>query len=165
MGRTSDPPATAAARAKAVLRRILLLGAALLAALAAASYASAATFTVTTTADTGAGSLRQAILDSNGAIGPDTIDFNIAGSGPHVIQPVTALPQVTDHVTIDGSAELSGPAGRSSRSTAARRAACRSTVSSSRRRRYRQLRDPRARVHPLGSGNGAGLRLGGVGGQ
>ncbi len=68
----------------------------------------AATYTVTTTADAGAGSLRQAILDSNGSIGiADTIDFNLAGAGPHVIQPVTALPQVTDHVTIDGSAELS----------------------------------------------------------
>ncbi|HWL32178.1 MAG TPA: ABC transporter substrate-binding protein, partial [Gaiellaceae bacterium] len=78
-------------------------------ALLAAPAARAATYTVTTTADAGAGSLRQAILDSNGSIGiADTIDFNLVGAGPHVIQPVTVLPQVTDPVTIDGSAELSG---------------------------------------------------------
>ncbi len=103
-----DPPATAAARGRAVLGRTLLVGATLLAALTAAPLAAAATFTVTTTADTGPGSLRQAILDSNGTLGIDTIDFNIPGAGPHVIQPVTALPQVTDHVTIDGSAEVDG---------------------------------------------------------
>jgi CSLREA domain-containing protein len=91
-----------------VLKKGLLACAVIAAALFAVPAVHAATFTVTTTADTGAGSLRQAILDSNGSIGiPDTIDFNIAGAGPHVIQPVTALPQVTDSVTIDGSAELS----------------------------------------------------------
>jgi IPT/TIG domain len=62
----------------------------------------AATFTVTTTADSGAGSLRQAILDANAAAGADTIAFNIPGSGVQTIAPLTALPQVTDAVTIDG---------------------------------------------------------------
>ena len=33
--------------------------------------------TVTTTADSGAGSLRQAILDANATTADDTIDFNI----------------------------------------------------------------------------------------
>ena len=37
-----------------------------------------ATYTVTNTDDSGAGSLRQAILDANGNAGADTIDFNIA---------------------------------------------------------------------------------------
>ena len=45
-----------------------------------ASLAFGATFTVTNTADTGAGSLRQAILDANANAGPDTIAFH--GSGP-----------------------------------------------------------------------------------
>ena len=52
-----------------------------LAAVLLASPAFAATFTVTNTNDSGAGSLRQAILDANGNGGVDTIAFNIAGSG------------------------------------------------------------------------------------
>ena len=62
----------------------------------------AATFTVTTTADSGPGSLRQAIDDANLAPGTDTIAFNIAGPGPHTIQPLTELPTITDPVAIDG---------------------------------------------------------------
>jgi IPT/TIG domain/Right handed beta helix region/S-layer homology domain len=67
-----------------------------------AAAASAATFTVTTTADAGAGSLRQAILDANANPGADTIAFAIPGAGVHTISPVTALPNVTQPVTIDG---------------------------------------------------------------
>jgi parallel beta-helix repeat protein len=63
---------------------------------------SAATFMVTTTADSGAGSLRQAILDANAASGADTIVFNIPGTGVQTIAPLAALPEVTDSVTIDG---------------------------------------------------------------
>jgi hypothetical protein len=65
---------------------------------------SAATFTVTTTADSGPGSLRQAILDSNanGNGELDTINFNIPGAGPHVIARTTALPDVRSSITIDG---------------------------------------------------------------
>jgi len=65
--------------------------------------ADAATFTVTNTNDSGAGSLRQAILDANGTAGPDTIQFNIAGPGPHTIQATGGtLPAITDTVAIDG---------------------------------------------------------------
>ncbi|HEX7222348.1 MAG TPA: DNRLRE domain-containing protein, partial [Candidatus Limnocylindrales bacterium] len=70
--------------------------------------ASAVTFTVTTTADAGSGSLRQAILDANGAPGVDTIVFAIPGAGEQVIQPATALPVVTDAVVIDGGAQVDG---------------------------------------------------------
>ncbi len=35
------------------------------------------------------GSLRQAILDANASLGPDTIAFNIIGSGVHTIIPAT----------------------------------------------------------------------------
>ena len=48
-------------------------------ALALAPLADAATFTVTSTADSGAGSLRQAILDANASSGADTIAFDITG--------------------------------------------------------------------------------------
>jgi len=61
-----------------------------------------ATFTVISTNDAGAGSLRQAILDANLNSGPDVIDFNIPGAGPHTIEPLTALPDLTDVVTVDG---------------------------------------------------------------
>ncbi len=62
-----------------------------------------ATFTVTNTADSGAGSLRAAILNANAASGPDLIDFAIGdGTGPFVIHPLSALPAITDLVTIDG---------------------------------------------------------------
>ena len=63
---------------------------------------NAATFTVTNTNDLGAGSLRQAILDSNGAAGANTINFNMAGAGPFTISPATDLDPITNTVTIDG---------------------------------------------------------------
>jgi hypothetical protein len=62
----------------------------------------AATFTVTTTADSGAGSLRQAITDANAAVGADTIAFAIVGSGVHTIALATELPDITGPVTLDG---------------------------------------------------------------
>ena len=68
----------------------------------AAAHAAAATFTVLNTNDSGAGSLRQAILDANGNPGPDAIDFAIPGSGVHTISPTSALPVITEPVTIDG---------------------------------------------------------------
>lgn len=65
--------------------------------------ARAATITVTNTNDSGAGSLRQAILDSNASAGTlDTISFNIAGAGVQSITPATVLPTITDPVIIDG---------------------------------------------------------------
>lgn len=67
-----------------------------------ASTVAGATFTVTTTADSGAGSLRQAILDANASAGVSTIAFNIPGDGPHTITNLTSLPAVTNTVVIDG---------------------------------------------------------------
>jgi uncharacterized repeat protein (TIGR01451 family) len=64
------------------------------------------TFTVLNTDDSGEDSLRQAILDSNASVGEfDTIAFNIPGAGVHTIQPLTALPTITDPVTIDGTTQ------------------------------------------------------------
>jgi PKD domain/PA14 domain len=59
-------------------------------------------FLVTNTNDDGLGSFRRAILQANDHPGSDTIQFNIAGSGPHKIQLSTALPTITHSVGIDG---------------------------------------------------------------
>jgi parallel beta-helix repeat protein len=64
--------------------------------------AYSATYTVTNTDNDGAGSLKQAITDANTNLGIDLITFNIPGSGPHTIQPISALPDITDSVVIDG---------------------------------------------------------------
>ncbi len=63
-----------------------------------------ATFIVTNTNDSGAGSLRQAILDAENNPGEDTIEFNIGGGSgeTHTIKPLTALPQIFEAVNIDG---------------------------------------------------------------
>ena len=111
-----------------------------------------ATYTVTNTNDSGAGSLRQAILDANGNAGADTIEFNIAlndsghvyyqddgiagslsviatttqadaaitdfdpdypaaGYSWYTIDIQTALPTITDEVTIDGTTQPGAMAG------------------------------------------------------
>ena len=62
----------------------------------------ATTFVVSNTNDSGAGSLRQAILDANGSIGTDDIAFNIPGAGPHTISPLTDLPWISGQTSIDG---------------------------------------------------------------
>ncbi len=61
-----------------------------------------ATFTVTNTSNSGAGSLRQAILDANSAAGADDIVFNL-GSGTPTINLTSALPAITQPVTIRGN--------------------------------------------------------------
>ncbi|MEC4983929.1 MAG: DUF4347 domain-containing protein, partial [Oscillatoria sp. PMC 1076.18] len=61
-----------------------------------------ATFTVTNTDDSGAGSLREAIDLANADALEDTIVFEISGTGPHVIQLQTALDNITETVTING---------------------------------------------------------------
>ncbi len=58
-------------------------------------------FIVTNTNDSGIGSLRQAILNADQEAG-HTISFAIPGAGVHTIAPTSALPTITDPVTIDG---------------------------------------------------------------
>ncbi|MBX7218680.1 MAG: putative Ig domain-containing protein [Blastocatellia bacterium] len=53
---------------------------------------------VTNLNDSGAGSLRQAILNANGCVGPDTITFTVTGT----ITLASSLPTVTDTLTITG---------------------------------------------------------------
>ncbi len=61
-------------------------------------------YTVTNTNDSGPGSLRQAILDANLATSapPDTILFDIPGTGPFTIAPLTPLPTLTHATIING---------------------------------------------------------------
>jgi hypothetical protein len=61
-------------------------------------------FAVTNTKDNGPGSLRQAILNANASPGTDTITFDLP-SGATTIQPLSALPTITDPVVIDGTTE------------------------------------------------------------
>ena len=67
-----------------------------------AAGAAAATFTVTSTSDSGPGSLRQAILDANGSFGNDDIAFAIPGPGVQTIVLASGLPAITQPVYIDG---------------------------------------------------------------
>src|SRR5688572_26206575 len=64
-----------------------------------------AVFPVTVTADAGAGSLRQAILDANATGGPDDITFNIGGGGLQTISVLSALPDITEAVVINGTTQ------------------------------------------------------------
>ena len=63
---------------------------------------SAATFTVTNTASSDSGSLRQAILNANANPGPDSIDFAIPAPGVQTIVLASPLPAITQPVIIDG---------------------------------------------------------------
>jgi titin len=60
-------------------------------------------FAVTSNADSGPGTLRQAILDANAHPGSDTITFDLTGSTS--ILPTTPLPISTDTMAIDGTTQ------------------------------------------------------------
>lgn len=66
-----------ARRASAVTAAIAI---AFTGALVAAPAANAAVFSVTSTADAGVGTLRQAILDANASAGPDVVNITVTGS-------------------------------------------------------------------------------------
>jgi CSLREA domain-containing protein len=60
------------------------------------------------TPNTGECTLRAAIEEANANVGADTIEFNIPGSGVHLIQPASELPDITEALTIDGYANNPG---------------------------------------------------------
>lgn len=116
-GRIADERIRMARSWLMVLRALLTCALVLL---AATGSAQAATFVVTTAGDNGdninpvAGSLRKAILDANATPGADVIKFAIGTVGTsQMIQPVSALPAVSDAVTIDARSQAgagySGP--------------------------------------------------------
>lgn len=71
----------------------------------AASLTPAATFVVDNPGDAGGGSLRDAINQANNIPGADVITFNIAGPQPIRINLASALPPITDALSIDGSSQ------------------------------------------------------------
>ncbi|MCP4441645.1 MAG: hypothetical protein GY810_22295 [Aureispira sp.] len=87
--------------------------------LMAAMSISATTFTVTSTADSGPNTLRQAILNANATPGFDIIAFNIAGNHVHRIQPASQLPNLLDPsgVMIDGYTQPGASEGANPPST------------------------------------------------
>lgn len=64
-----------------------------------------ATFVVSNMFDSGPGSLRQAMLDANNFAGADQISFNIAGDGLKTISPTSALPAITEAVSLDATTQ------------------------------------------------------------
>jgi parallel beta-helix repeat protein len=72
---------------------------------AAAMKLPAATFVVTNRSDTGAGTLRQAILDANASPDEDVIELRLQGASPWRIQPLSALPDVRGPVLLDGTTQ------------------------------------------------------------
>lgn len=103
-GETWTYAASAIAQVGQYENRALVTGISLfgpLQAQALSHYLGVFTFTVLNTNDSGRGSLRQAILNSNAHPGIDTIDFKIPGAGAHIIRPITPLPPVIDPAIID----------------------------------------------------------------
>ena len=72
-----------------------------------AALVASETYVVSTLADSGPGSLREAIIAANTHKGADAIDFNVVGT----ISLKSALPTVTDSLEIDGTS-APGYAGR-----------------------------------------------------
>ena len=66
---------------------------------------SYAQITVINTNDSGTGSLRWAIDQANANPDASEIEFDIPGSGPHIIQPQTQYTSFTAPINIDGISE------------------------------------------------------------
>jgi len=73
------------------------------------SVARSETFIVSSNADSGTGTLREALIKAaaNGNISPDIIEFNIAGSSltDRTITILSKLPDLSSNLTIDGSTQ------------------------------------------------------------
>jgi hypothetical protein len=81
-----------------LVRSLFIVGAVLAAVLLPAASAMALSYPVNTVAESGQGSLRQAILDANLHSGPDEIPIETTGT----VALGTALPSINDDVTITG---------------------------------------------------------------
>lgn len=46
--------------------------------------------------------LRAALMEANAQVGSNAIQFNIPGTGPHIIRPYSPLPAISEGVSIDG---------------------------------------------------------------
>src|SRR5580698_11658575 len=80
-----------------------------------ATRSLATTFPVTSNADSGPGTLRDALTQAaaNGSATPDLISFNFADQSQagRTITLASALPAVSSNLTIDGSTQPGGPFG------------------------------------------------------
>ncbi len=75
--------------------------------------ADAAIFTVTSTGDgTGAGTLRWAIIQANNTVAKDTINFAIAGAGPHTINPGSNYEVIIYPLVINGYSQSGSVQGQ-----------------------------------------------------
>ena len=79
------------------MHHLLLAPLALIAGISIPSEHTAVTVEVTTVADSGKGSFREALLDPDAS----TIAFAVPGEGPHVIELLSELPVVTRPLVID----------------------------------------------------------------
>jgi titin len=87
-------------------RSAVLAGVAIVAAGLLPGAASASTYSVTSTADAGPGTLRQAIVDANSHPGADAVRFNLPGPGLQTIAITSAaLPAVSQTVVINGRSQ------------------------------------------------------------
>src|SRR4051795_4471711 len=102
LGGSAHPHGRKHMTSSGVLRVVTAWMTATLASAAFASAATAATYTVSDPGDSGAGTLRQAILDANGDGVASDIDFSLGGM---TISPTTALPAISQAVTIDSTAD------------------------------------------------------------
>jgi hypothetical protein len=69
------------------------------------AFNDATQYSVITTADSGVGSLRNAIIQANASPNPATITFNIPGACPRVIALASVLPQITSPIIINGTTQ------------------------------------------------------------
>ena len=91
---------------RSIQRQLFVLAILLVAAMIGSNSARAANLIVTTTNDSGPGSLRDAINQANINSGPDTIRFAILPhAGVKTIEVQSDLPLIIDTVTIDGSSQ------------------------------------------------------------
>jgi hypothetical protein len=70
-----------------------------------ACLAIAAVLEINNTNDSGAGSLRQALLDANARTGGQTIVFNLPGTSVQTFTPASPLPTINVPVIIDGTTQ------------------------------------------------------------
>jgi len=63
---------------------------------------TATVLNVTSSADSGAGTLRQALIDANASANANIINFNISGTCPRTITLASLLPDIVHPVAIDG---------------------------------------------------------------
>lgn len=75
------------------------------------SFSKAADITVSNTNDSGAGSLRQAIIDANLTTASDNIIFNMTGTTVRTITLLSELPQIIYPVNINGYSKVNSSAG------------------------------------------------------